>query len=1256
MATAAVLSVKITGNISDLEKSLQSTERSFQRTGSKLQSFGTNLTKAFSVPLGAIGGFAIKAAVDFESSFAGIKKTTNATEAEFAALAQGMRDLAKSMPVNVNELNKIGEAAGQLGIPKETLLDFTRVMAQLGATTNLTSDQAATSIAQIQNIFNASGQNTENFASALVALGNAGASTEQDIVAMAARLAGAANQIGLTQAETLGFAAALANLGINAEAGGTALSRVMSKISVAVDTGGAKLNAFASVAGLSATQFAKLFKSDPAEAIARFVDGLAKVKDTGGNVTSVLEDLSLKDIRVQDALKRMSGAGDQLRTSLTLARDAWVQNSALTQEFGKRAETTESQLIILWNRVRDVAITLGTALLPTLRAVVAQSSGVVDFAAKAADAFSNLPVGLQETALALGAIAVAAGPLVYVAGALISAWGSVAGVLNLSGVGAALSEMFSGIAYVIAGFEGLIPTTTGAVGGLSGAFEALAIVVGGPVAAGLTVAAGVLAAVGAAIVSVIGVTLGWDKAWQFVKDSIMIVVDALKIVAVAIADVVVWVGERLFGALKKASNYLLTWIPTSMITTLNWFVEKIHKLRGVLDEFANRPEKLTADIGLVAPAGEFVGPQLPTGPSVGPNQPGAPDLNADAEAAKKYAKELENLRQQFSGADVLKSAKQYEEILTAIGGASHLTQEEQKKFAAVFDDVIEKYKTFGKDAKAESVVAHFQALAQTVPLASRQLTGFKGALATGLAPSVDLTDVQRSPLESTAGPGIGLSYSTTLPKVIPDSTGALKEFRAEEEQARQKALALKDVWANMGDTIVSSLTGGGGIGGAIKGIASQFGSVFSKDWGKSIATNIGGKLGSFLGELVGPLGSLLGPALGAIGSLIGKGLGKLFHTEEKKVNDMRDSFQGTFGSLHDMDVAFHNVGLTVDKVLNAKKVEDFNAAMKEFNDALAFQNQSLDTLKQTAEKYGFTIEELGPALQRQQLSEQAGQIYQDFKVLQAGGIDVATITKRMSENVNEFVANAIKTGAEIPAAMKPILQQFIDQGLLLDANGNKITSLEGSGITFSETMSEGFTRVVDSVKLLTEAIARGLGIALSDLPGQAAAAANGVNNAVGGINPPDNFFPRGSEPTPSPGVPKGIAPGEPVPGGYSPGPVYKKLLDDQNALLGFAARGAMVGTTGLKYFARGRVLPFRQRRGRDSLLAAVSPDELIINAAQQKNVAAEMSGGDTYHIDARGAMFDERGIDYLLRKLRERMTGREQTEWQAAVGGRGGRR
>ena len=192
-----------------------------------------DLAKPFTI-IGTVGvaatGLVTKLAVDWESAFTGVRKTVNATEEEFARLNQDLRQMAKDdVPLAVEKLAALAEAGGQLGIENANLLKFVETIAKLGTTTNLESEQGAQSLARFANITQMSQTDFDRLGSTVVDLGNNFATTEAEIVHMGLRLAGAGDLIGLTEPQILSFATGLSSVGIEAEAGGTAFSRVFVK-------------------------------------------------------------------------------------------------------------------------------------------------------------------------------------------------------------------------------------------------------------------------------------------------------------------------------------------------------------------------------------------------------------------------------------------------------------------------------------------------------------------------------------------------------------------------------------------------------------------------------------------------------------------------------------------------------------------------------------------------------------------------------------------------------------------------------------------------------------------------------------------------------------------------------------------------------------------------------------------------------------------------------------------------------------------
>lgn len=431
-----------------------------QQRADSMEKLGRSLVTFGAATLAGLG-LAAKAAIDWESSWAGVRKTVDGSDEELARLETELRGLATTLPATHQEIAAVAEAAGQLGVRTKDISQFTRVMIDLGETTNLTADEAATAIAQLMNVMQTAPDQVDNLGSALVALGNNGASTEKDILEMAQRIAAAGEQVGMSEADVLGFANALASLGVEAEAGGSAISRVMADMAKAVAQGGDKLSAFADVAGMSAEEFAASFRTDPAEAIATFVSGLGRIQAAGGDVFTTLDDLSLGEIRVRDALLRMASSGDLLRESLELGATAWSENSALAEEAAKRYETTEAKIQIAKNTLVDLAIDIGSVLLPTLAAVAESVADVAKW-------FSDLPGPVKTVATVLAAVA---GVVTLLAGGFLLLAPRIAAAQAVMVTMARTSPVLAGGLMTIGGLLGKLTVGLGAAAAAWGLLE-----------------------------------------------------------------------------------------------------------------------------------------------------------------------------------------------------------------------------------------------------------------------------------------------------------------------------------------------------------------------------------------------------------------------------------------------------------------------------------------------------------------------------------------------------------------------------------------------------------------------------------------------------------------------------------------------------------------------------------------------------------------------------------------------------------------
>lgn len=365
-----------------------------------MERVGTSLTRMGTVGAAALAGVS-KAAIDWESSWAGVTKTVDGSEAELSKLQDKLRNMAKTLPASHQEIAAVAEAAGQLGVSTGDVSAFTETMINLGETTNLSAEEAATTLARFSNIMGTSTSDVDKLGSVIVDLGNNFATTEGEIAAMALRLAGAGNQLGLSESDVFAFSAALSSVGIEAEAGGTAISQFMITTSQQVAEGGEQLEVLAETAGMSAGEFKTAFEQDAAGAMAQFLTGLGDVQASGQDTNVILEELGVTGIRQADALRRLASSGDLLTDALATGETAWEQNIALVEEATKRYGTTESQIKIAWNNIKDAAITAGEALLPVIASIADSIAGV-------AQAFANMPDGAQKVLVGAGIIVTAA--------------------------------------------------------------------------------------------------------------------------------------------------------------------------------------------------------------------------------------------------------------------------------------------------------------------------------------------------------------------------------------------------------------------------------------------------------------------------------------------------------------------------------------------------------------------------------------------------------------------------------------------------------------------------------------------------------------------------------------------------------------------------------------------------------------------------------------------------------------------------------
>jgi polyhydroxyalkanoate synthesis regulator phasin len=564
-----------------------------------------------------------------------------------------------------------------------------------------------------------------------------------------------------------------------------------------------------------------------------------------------------------------------------------------------------------------------------------------------------------------------------------------------------------------------------------------------------------------------------------------------------------------------------------------------------------------------------------------------------ANAAAEHAEAVRGLADQFTGRKLAAEIKLSADAIREVGGVSGMTAAEQSKLAkqvgewlaqgakvpTVMHDVYRTHEDF--NAQAVTSVAKWRELAAS---AAEYTAKVKDVIP-------PLEDIKQADLGAILKNSIG--------------NGALKSDELPKTFVQNFGSYLKK---GLPDTINAAIIGGGNV---FKAAGSSLGSFLVSDQGigdtlkKGLTSALGKGLGTAASALLPGIGSLMGPLVGAIGSKIMSAFSG--GDGRKAVEDFAKSFGG-FDALHrklgELGTAGEQYWIKLTQGVGKNNPQQAKQVIDEITAALAGNQQFLDGLVpdwqeavDIAAKYGGTVEQLGPKFQQQQLSKQAEDLVVDMKKLQAAGASVNDILSFMGDDIQKVVKHAMQYGLEVPAAMKPVLQTMVDQGLLTDDNGEKLKDL--SKIKFSESMTDGFKKIVDKLDELIDRLAGGV-------PKAAQTAADEAKKKLGELSfeIPVTFKVGGAD-----------------------------FAGDRAAA---AHSGAMVVANGIRKFHAGaaKILPFG-RLASDEVPAILQTGEAVIRRSAVQSLGAGTMAAINRGELPGGAVLDMSGLRADIAALRE---------------------
>jgi TP901 family phage tail tape measure protein len=376
--------------------------------------------------------------VAFEDALIGVGKTADIAGAALVGMGRDISELSRRLPSTSLRLLEIAKAAGQLGVTgKGNILAFSETVARLGAATDLSGEEAATTLARLLNVTGEAVGTVGTLGSVITRLGNEFAASEAEIAIVAQRVAQAGTAFGITSTEAVGFAAAMRSFGIEAELAGGTVGRTLVELEKFVVKGGRDLESLDDSLGLVRGGFAAAFGDSPVAALKLFIKQLADLRNQGVSTTETLTKLGITNSRDVRVIATLASNYHLLEEALATANDEARNTNALLEESERGARSLGSRLTILSNTFLSVFDS------------VAESNGSLSsFVDSIADAV-NILAGFErnaETASETGAVLARA---INAAGAALLAFVGIKAVAFLVGVAKGVLDQAKAFAVLI---------------------------------------------------------------------------------------------------------------------------------------------------------------------------------------------------------------------------------------------------------------------------------------------------------------------------------------------------------------------------------------------------------------------------------------------------------------------------------------------------------------------------------------------------------------------------------------------------------------------------------------------------------------------------------------------------------------------------------------------------------------------------------------------------------------------------------------
>lgn len=395
------LRAKYAANVAAVDKLRTATERlkrvedARQRNLDKREEYKSGIMGT--VALGATIAAPVKAAIDFESTMADVKKVVDFdTPDGFKKMGQDIINMSKVLPMTANDIGKIVAAGGQSGIAAKDLMTFAESAIKMGVAFDITADQAGQSMAEMRSAFKMNQQQVVVLADKINYLGNNTAASAKDIMEIVQRIGPLGEVAGTASGEIAALGATLRGMGVQNEIAATGIKNLMLSLTAGKAATKSQREAFARL-GYSSTAVAKSMQLDSKKTMLVILKQVAKLRKH--EQSAVLTQLFGKE--VVGSIAPLLTNIKELEKNFDAVANKMKYAGSMEKEYQARAATTANELVIFRNQITALGITIGSVLLPAFNSVLKTISPWIGKVTELAQAHPVVTKAIVATAGAL---------------------------------------------------------------------------------------------------------------------------------------------------------------------------------------------------------------------------------------------------------------------------------------------------------------------------------------------------------------------------------------------------------------------------------------------------------------------------------------------------------------------------------------------------------------------------------------------------------------------------------------------------------------------------------------------------------------------------------------------------------------------------------------------------------------------------------------------------------------------------------------